>query len=259
MVQAPVNLSVCILTRNEEAHIAACMESASFAQEFIVVDDGSTDKTVEIAKVMGGGRTKVFFRGLEGDFGAQKTFAIEQATCDWVFLLDADERVTPELASEIQEIVRQDKQDACYDLRRSCKFFSKNLKYGTFRSSRIVRLAPRQGFTVEGRVHESCVSIYPTKKLNGWLEHLVFKDWENYIHKINQYSSIAAKQYFEAGKSSHFFTDIVFRPFWAFLKVYIFNLGFLDGKEGFVFSFGHSFYTMLKYVKLRSLIKDHRQ
>ena len=114
-------VSVLILARNEEKFIGACLDSVkNFADEIIVIDDCSTDKTAEICKSHG---AKVFQRALNGDWGAQQTFAVNQATCDWIFIIDADERVTPELATEIKNILRGDDKNFAYRVARLSYFW----------------------------------------------------------------------------------------------------------------------------------------
>lgn len=243
------SLSVLVLTHNEEDNIRECLESASFADEIIVVDDASSDGTVAIAENLG---AKVFHRRLNGDFGAQKTFAIQQATNDWVFILDADERFTPDLISEIQALI-QTSPNACYAVRRENRFLSGKATHGALRPDWVVRLMPKQGSTIEGKVHESLVTQLPTKKLEGYLIHYPYKDWHSYFVKFNKYTTLAAESYFQSGKLCSFIRDIVIRPILAFFKVYFINLGFLDGRLGFVFSVNHYFYTMMKYVKLYNL------
>ena len=245
------NLSILILTKNEEENIASCLKSCSFAREIIVVDDASIDNTVQIAEGLG---AKVFHRQLDGDFGAQKTFAIQQATSDWVFILDADERFTPQLVEEVKELVEREPNE-CFAVRRQNHFKTGKATHGVLRPDWVVRLMPREGSIIQGKVHEKLETSLPVNKLEGLLIHYPYKDWHSYLTKFDKYTTLAAEGYFKSGKRCSFIRDILFRPFWAFLKVYIFNRGFLDGKLGFIFSVNHYFYTLMKYVKLNSLEK----
>lgn len=246
------SLSVLVIARNEEDHIRECLESCSFAQETIVIDDESTDNTVAIAEGLG---AKVYHRRLNGDFGAQKTFAIQQATNDWVFILDADERFTPGAIEEIQALLKTDTK-ACYAIRRENRFLSGKATHGTLRADWVVRLMPKEGSVIEGKVHERLVTNLPTKKMNSHLLHYPYKDWDSYLAKLNKYTTLAAESYYQSGKRCSFVKDILSRPIWAFFKSYIINLGFLDGKLGFIFSVTHYFYTMMKYLKLYTLKKN---
>ena len=248
-----MSLSVLILTHNEEENIRECIESASFADEIVVVDDESSDKTVEIAASLG---AKIYHRRLAGDFGAQKTFAIQQATSDWVFVLDADERFTPGAIKEIQKVI-QSTPNVCYEIRRENCFMSGKATHGALRPDWVVRLMPRDGSVFEGKVHERQVSQFPIRQLEGYLIHYPYKDWHTYFVKFNKYTTLAANGYYQSGKRCCFVRDIVFRPVLAFVKTYVINLGFLDGRLGFVFSVTHSFYTMVKYLKLFNLEKTN--
>jgi len=242
-------LSVCILTHDEEENILECIRSASFAEEIVVIDDDSTDKTVEIAQSAG---AKVYKRSLAGDFGAQKSFAVEKASCPWVFILDADERFTDELAREVALEVASEPL-CCYAVRRSNRFVTGSASHGAMRPDLVVRLFPKEGSFFQGRVHEKLVTAAPQKELKSHLIHYPYKNWESYINKFNRYTTLAAQQYYASGRKCRVLRDIVLRPLGAFVKVYFLRLGFLDGALGFVFSFAHASYTMAKYVKLLAI------
>lgn len=239
-------VSVVLLTRNEEINIRDCLKSCAFANEVIVIDDGSTDETVSIATVLG---AKIFHRAMNGDWGAQQTYGIQQATQPWVFLLDADERVTPQLEQSIRKVVDADKRYASYMVQRENHFLSGNVAHGALRPDWVLRLMPKDGASVEGKVHPAIITPYPSQKLTGRLTHFPYRTWDSYYRKIDLYSRLAADKYQVEGKNCYFFRDIVLRPIWAFIKVYFLNRGFLDGKLGFIFSMNHYFYTMAKYVR----------
>ena len=141
-------LSVLILAKNEEKNIQDCIESVSFADEIIVIDDFSEDNTKIIADRLG---AKVIQRNMAGDWGSQQTFAIEQASYQWILFLDADERISTELAREIQEVVKSNRQVA-YWIRRENKFRNNSAKHGILRPDFVCRLMPRNGSRVEGYV-----------------------------------------------------------------------------------------------------------
>ena len=247
-------LSVVLLTHNEENNICDCLDSCCrFAQEIIVIDDASKDKTLELAKKYP--EVKIFERPLNGDFGAQKSFGIAQATCDWVFLIDADERVTPQLEAAICKCVESGEK-ASYWIQRENHFKNMVVRHGTMRPDWVLRLMPREGASVEGCVHETVQSIFPQKKITeGRLVHFPYRSWDQVYSKMNQYTHLAAIKLNEQGRSCGFFSHVVFRPFWAFIKVYFINLGFLDGKAGFIFAANHAAYTLLKYVRFYQLKK----
>ncbi len=247
-------ISVLIIARNEEKNISDCLDSVkNFADEIIVIDDFSTDRTVEICKNHG---AKIFQRALEGNFGAQKNFAIEQASCDWIFIIDADERATPELAAEIKKIVAEDNKKFAWKCARLSCFFGKYLRHGGWFPDYVTRLLPRIGTSVQGLVHEKIIHSCVEKKISTdkYLIHHTYRNWENYFSKMNNYSALMAKKMHDEGKTANFL-DIIGRPCWAFLRMYILRGGFLDGLLGFVMAAFNSVYVMQKYVKLYYLGK----
>ena len=246
-------ISVVLLTRNEERNVEACLRSCTFADEIIVVDDGSTDKTVALAEACG---ARVFHRALDGDWGAQKNFAIAQATRHWVFLIDADERVTPDLAGKIEECVARG-EDWAYWVQRHNRFKHIRAEHGTMRPDWVCRLVPKAHVSVKGLVHEEVRSDCPPEKIHGdGMIHYPYRDWDQYFRKFNAYTTLSAEKYQDQGKSVSFINGLLLKPLWAFIKIYFFNKGFLDGRIGFVFSMNHAFYTMTKYLKLY-FIKKH--
>ena len=221
-------LAVVILTKNEEKHIAACMASAAFADEILVIDSGSTMTD-------------------EG-FAGQRNFALTQTQADWVLYLDADERITPELAAEIESVIQADKQ-ACYAVKRWNIIFGQKMKHGDHGPDWCLRLFPRMQVRWDGVVHESPLTKLPQLKLAGAMHHYTYTDWVRYFDKFNQYTTLMARRMLDHGKRASF-TDILLHPAFAFIRFYILRLGFLDGKQGFIFAVNHYFYTMIKYVKL---------
>lgn len=229
-----------------------CLDCVAFAEEVVVVDDFSEDATAEIARERG---AKVFRRAMAGDWGAQQTFAIEQATRDWVLLLDCDERVTPELAAEIRERVACGKKTA-YEIRRLNHFKGIRVNHGVLRPDWVPRLMPRAGTRVEGFVHPKIVFPYPSEKLRAPLLHFTYETWRSYLGKFEKYTRLAAEKAFAEGKRAHFLRDVVLRPTFAFFKMYVLQGGFLDGKIGWILSANHYFYTEMKYVRLYFLQRE---
>lgn len=248
-----VDVSVIILAKNEEEKIGNCIKSCLFANEILVIDDGSSDKTVEIAKTLG---ARVLHRSMNGDWGAQQTFGIQQASFDWIFFIDADELCTPELAKEIEGVVTRNEQGE-YWIKRINKFVHNKATHGVLRPDYVSRLMPKKDSYVEGYVHPAIITPYSKKKLKAHMYHYTYDNWIQYLNKLNNYTTLAAEKYKKDNKKCGFFKDIVFRPAWAFIKMYILNKGFMDGKMGWILSVNHYFYTMNKYVKLYYLYKSN--
>ncbi|HAH70398.1 MAG TPA: beta-1,4-glucosyltransferase [Succinivibrionaceae bacterium] len=242
-------LSVIVLAYNEEDNLPDCLKSASFAAEIILVDSGSTDKSDDIAKSFG---CKILQRPLNGDYAAQRNFAIAHASNEWVMMLDADERITSELAEEIKEAVLSN-QDFCWRISRENHFVEGKVLHGVLRPDKVERLFKKSSAKYEGSVHERLQCPFPKKELQGRLIHFPYKSWEIHLDKMNRYTTMLAQKYAAQGKNSNFLSGIMIKPLWAFLKTYVVHLGFLDGKLGFEFCLLHGFYTLEKYIKLRSI------
>lgn len=247
-----LDLSVLILAKNEEKNIEDCIRSCLFANEIIVIDDNSTDATKQIAERLG---AKVINRSMNGNWGAQQIFAIQQAQYKWIFFIDADERCTPELAAEITLAVEAGEKYA-YWIKRKNKFRYNKVSHGSLRPDYVCRLMPAEGSYVEGFVHPAIITPYANKKLKKYMYHYTYDNWVQYFNKLNHYTTLAAEKYKNQNKSVSFTKDILLRPVWAFIKTYIFDKGFLDGKLGWIFAINHAYYTMLKYVKLYYLYRS---
>ena len=244
-------LTVIILVRNEEDNISDCIDSCSFASEVLIIDDNSSDRTIEIAQKKGN-FVRILHRSMNGDWGAQQTFGINQARNDWILFLDADERISTELKNNIISIFPSI-DNCCYWVQRKNYFNSEQVSHGILRPDWVARLMPTKGSRVEGLVHPKIICPYENRRLKGYLLHHPYKSWDHYFSKFNKYTKLSAEKYFASGRRCSFFRDIILRPLWAFLKVYFINKGFLDGKYGLVFSIYHYFYTMTKYVRLYEL------
>ena len=248
-----INLSVLILANNEEQNIEDCIKSVSFASDILVIDDFSDDKTKEIAEKLG---ARVIQRAMKGDWGGQQTFAIQEAKEEWILFLDADERISEPLGKEIEDTIGKNKKVA-YWIQRANKFRYNHATHGVLRPDFVCRLMPAKDVRVEGYVHQAIIHNYPNEKLHNLMYHYTYDNWNQYFGKFNNYTKLAVEKYKDAGKKVNFFTDIVLRPIWAFIKVYFIEGGFLDGKMGWILSVNHYFYTMTKYVKLYYLYKSN--
>lgn len=244
-------LAVLILTYNEEKNIRSCVESVRFADEIIIIDSGSTDKTISIAKELG---AKCVVHEMSEGFAAQRNFALTQTTADWVLFLDADERITPALAQEIGEKI-QEVTPYAYNILRRNIVFDQMVSYGGHSPDLSLRLYPKDAIQWQGIVHEQAVVTLPIQKLKHEMYHHTYTSWEKYFTKFNQYTTLMAKQMNEQGKIASF-KDILLRPAAGFIKFYLLKSGWRDGRIGFILAVFHGFYTMAKYVKLYYLQKE---
>lgn len=243
-------LSVITLALNEERNIAECLESVKWADEIIVVDSGSTDKTVELAKHYTQHVLTVEWKG----YGATKNFALDRASGEWILWLDADERVPKELAAEIQAVLRTDDSLVNgYSVPRRAVFLGKWIKHCGWYPGRIIRLFRRtkSRFT-ESNVHEQISVEGKIGELKNDLLHFTDPNLYHYFSKFNRYTSLAAKDLHSAGKRFSLY-DILVRPPFMFFKMYIVKRGFLDGLQGFILCIVSSAYVFTKYAKLWEL------
>lgn len=253
------NLSLVIIAMNAEASIEQCLKSASWIRHKIVVDSGSTDRTVEIARQCG---ATVIHQDWLG-FGPQKQFAVMQAPTDWVLCLDTDEFLTEELSQSIRDLFSSDKPRAdAYKVARRNKFLGRYLRYGEGYPDWLTRLFDRRKAQYsDDPVHETVLGIngkIRTEKLSGDLMHDPADSISYYIEKRNRYTDIQARLLVESGKHVSP-SEIMFSPFLRFLKYFFFKRGFLDGIPGFIYiSFG-CLEAYLKYIKAFSLQKKKNQ
>lgn len=247
------NLTVVVLTKNEEKNIVEVIVNAQqVTNKVLIVDSGSTDKTVELAEAAG---AKVVYRAWDNDFSAQRNFALEHVDTEWVLYLDADERMNDELIQDIKKVLNTSKK-AMYRLIRRNSAFGRDFKYGVLGPDSVVRLFPKDEVHWEEKVHERPVGDLPIITLKGFLKHYTYTDFDQYISKMNAYSTIGAQNNKAKNKKVGVIKDLVLRPFLAFVKMYILKKGFLEGWLGFVLCLNYANYTLNKYTKLKLLNED---
>jgi glycosyltransferase involved in cell wall biosynthesis len=243
------SLSVILITKNEAANIRACVESVAWADEIIVVDSGSTDDTVAICKQLG---AQVHVHDWPG-FGVQKNRALGYATKDWVLSLDADERVTPELRAEIENILRSEQKVDSYFVPRLSNYCGRFMRHSGWYPDLLLRLFLRgKARFSDDLVHERLIVEGETDKLQGLLLHYAFDDLEEVLHKVNQYSSAGAQMMQRRGRQASL-TGAVLRGIWSFIRTYVLRGGFLDGREGFMLAVSNAEGTYYRYLKLMLL------
>lgn len=250
-----MNLSVITLAKNEERNIRDCLQSVQFADEWIVIDDCSADATAQIAQKMG---ASVYQRAMNGDYASQYNFAVDKVTGDWILIVDADERVTPELKEEILRAM-QGPKNAGYVISHLNMVMGKPLRHGGWYSNGGLRLFPRGTVVHEGLVHSQMKHSLNLHRLKSPYFHYPYPTWERYFQKFNAYTQLSAQDNYRKGKRANFFFDVMLRPWVAFFKMYILKSGWRDGKIGFVLAVFHFFYTMAKYVRLYYIREEQGQ
>ena len=247
-----IRLSVAIITKNEAENLPACLGSIKFADQIVVVDSGSTDDTIKIASDFG---CCVFIEEWQG-FGPQKQFAIDKCKHRWVLVLDADERIPPETAIVIGDIVSKGSDDAA-----GYSFPRKNWSQGRWikhlwGGDRVVRLFQKDsGRMTPVAVHESVEATGKVEALGVPIEHYTESDLSKILIKIDHYSTLGAREAFAAGKTSTVWSAS-FRAVLAFFQSYFLKLGVLDGAQGFTLSITDSVNKFFKYAKLGELRKQ---
>jgi glycosyltransferase involved in cell wall biosynthesis len=242
-----LSLSVVIITKNEESNLARTLQSVAWADEIVILDSGSTDRTREIAESF---HAKFFVEEWKG-FAAQKNSALQKATGDWILSLDADEEVELALASEIQQTLLQNNSVTGFWIPRKNFFLGRWIRHGGFYPDPKLRLFRRGAGQFEDRlVHEDIRISGRTAKLQNHLLHHAYPTLESYLEHMNRYSSLGAEMAVAANRRAGFsFLDIVIRPHLTFFYNYILRAGFLDGREGLLLHLYHANYVSWKYAK----------
>lgn len=244
-------ISATIIALNEEKNIRACLESVKWADEIVVSDTGSNDKTVEICGEFG---AKVFNDEWLG-FGMQKNLCQERAGSEWILNLDADERITPELKDEILDTVKNAGKEG-YFIPRMNYFGGRWIRHCGWYPDHNLRLYRKaSGRFSEKKVHEAVVLEGDAGYLKNPLIHLTYTDIADYILRMQRYSTLSAEEMHKLGRGAGP-VDLFLRPVFTFFKMFILKKGFLDGTEGAVLSGLYACYTFTKYAKLREMKRN---
>lgn len=239
-------ISALAITYNEEEHIERFIKSLSFADEIIIVDAHSTDKTVDIAKSLG---ANVIIRDFE-NFSSQKNFAIEQAKHDWIVFFDLDELISPELAQEIQSKISSNNDAVAYKVKRNFYFMGKRINYSGFQNDAVVRVFKKTaGRYNSNLVHETLEVNGKTETLKQSSDHFSYKNFDLYNEKLTRYSKLQAETLYQQNvrpNAFHFFI----KPWWRLFHQFCIKLGFLDGKEGFILAYLSAFAVFKRYLFL---------
>jgi len=241
-----MRISVTVITKNEEHNIARCLGSVPFADEIIVVDCGSADRTVEAAQRF---TDRIIFHEWAGHV-RQKQFAVEQAAHDWIFSLDADEEVSPELAQALERLKTTEPAADAYTVKRRVFYLGKWIKHSGWYPDRRIRLFNRRRAHWGGiDPHDEVRCAGPVGRLEADLLHYSYRDLAHHLAVINNYTTIMADRYAEKGRRATWL-DLLFRPPFAFLKKFVLQAGFLDGWHGLLICALTAYYVFAKYAKL---------
>ncbi|KKQ35183.1 MAG: Glycosyl transferase family 2 [Microgenomates group bacterium GW2011_GWA2_37_6] len=245
-----MNISAVLIVKDEEKNIVDCLDSLSFVDEIVVVDDNSTDRTIELAERLAKEKAiKIFKRELDNDFSAQRSFGVEKTTNDWVLFVDADERVTKELATEINESLTPNTEYGGFLIPRIDFMWGKQLKHGETGNIKLLRLFDKQKGSLKGKVHE----IWETKNkvgvLSSPIKHYPHPTVGDFLQEINFYSDLRSRELFEKGEKSNLFSIIIYTKA-KFLQNYFLKRGFLDGTPGFIHAILMSLHSFLVRGKL---------
>jgi glycosyltransferase involved in cell wall biosynthesis len=239
-----VRLSAIIITKNEEANIGACLDGLAFCDERIVVDAGSTDRTTTIATGKG---ARVVTHDWQG-FGAQKNFALSLATADWVLSVDADERVSPALAREIERAIADGRADG-FAIPRLSSFVGREMRHSGWFPDHVLRLFRRgKARFSDDLVHERVICDGAVARLSEQLAHHSVTRLEDAISRVDRYSTAGAEMLVASGRRVSFAQGIT-HGLWSFFRAYVLRLGFLDGREGFLLAVANAEGTYYRYMK----------
>ncbi|OGM16577.1 hypothetical protein A2V55_00060 [Candidatus Woesebacteria bacterium RBG_19FT_COMBO_37_29] len=240
-------LSAIILTKNEEVNIEDCIKSLSFCDEIIVIDDNSSDGTINLARRM---NAVVYPRELNDDYSAQRNFGLEKANYSWCLFVDADERVSPELKNEILNVTRFKNTNIMgYFIRRKDFIWGKRIDHGEPGNITLLRLARKGAGKWKRIVHEYWDVLGKTETLKSWLYHYPHTTLRDYLQLVNKYTTLHARANYNEHKKSSIL-KIIFIPKGKFIYNYLIKLGFLDGIQGLIISFMMSFHSFLSWSKL---------
>jgi glycosyltransferase involved in cell wall biosynthesis len=250
-----VSLSIVVIAKDEESSIRRCVESVRWADEIVVVDGGSSDRTAQIATECG---ARVHVTSEWPGFGQQKNRALELATGDWILSLDADEWVTPTLRAEIQQALAGPGEIAAFRIPRRSSYCGRFMRHSGWWPDRVTRLFRRgRARFSDDLVHERLIVDGAVGTLQEPLMHEAIRDLEDALGKMNVYSTAGALMQLERGGTASL-TGAVLHGAWAFFRAYVWHAGFLDGRAGFMLAVSNaegSYYRYLKLMLLRERTK----
>ncbi|MBZ5584872.1 MAG: glycosyltransferase family 2 protein [Acidobacteriia bacterium] len=244
-----MKITATIITLNEERNIASAIESLRCADEILIVDSGSVDRTTELAQNLGARVIEANWRGYSG----QKNWAAEQSSHDWILSLDADEALSEALDAEILALKKSSPQYDAYTMPRLARYLGRWIYHSGWYPDRKIRLYRREKSRFVGNfVHESVEVEGRVGRLENDILHFTCESLSEHVKTMERYTTLAAQE-LAARKIKIPLTRLIFDPAWTFVKTYFFQRGFLDGPEGLTIAQMAAFYTFLKYAKARNM------
>lgn len=248
------DLTVVVLTKNEEFNIISFLDNVKkVTNNVLVVDSGSSDNTVALAENHG---CKVVYRKWDDDFSAQRNFALKYVNTKWILYLDADERLDNKLMNNISKVIKSDERKQ-YEFYREVHAFGFKYKYGIFKPDKVIRMFQTNSVIWKNKIHERPECNYPKCLLEGYIIHYTYKNWQHWLDKLGQYTTIWAEENFSKGKRICLI-EVLLHGIYGFISAYIVKRGFLDGWAGFFSSLQHFLYTIIKYLKLYEIQNNQK-
>jgi glycosyltransferase involved in cell wall biosynthesis len=242
-------LTAIVTTFNEEVNVKACLESLDFADEILLVDSFSTDRTLAIARAFPGGKLRIVQREYFGS-AAQKNWAMDQVSTPWILIVDADERVPEALAGEIQSVLEAGPTAKHYFIRRQNFFLGRLIRHSGWSTDKVVRLFERGAARYPNRrVHADLATHGPTPTLAHPMLHETYRSMDQALEKLHRYATWAAADAYRANRSPGPI-ELVFRPVWRFFRMYVVQAGFLDGRHGLVLCALQAYGVFLKWARV---------
>ena len=241
-------LAAVIITFNEEANLASCLESLSgTVDQIIVLDSGSGDSTLEIARLFGA--TVAVSSDWHG-FGNQKNQALSMANTDWILSIDADERLTPELAKEIRSVINDTHASTCFSIPRRSWYCGRFIRFSGWSPDYVDRLFKNgMAHFSNDLVHERLLHLGPSKRLQNTLLHYSFRNFSQVLVKLDRYSTASAAQAYAKGKRANVYSAVCHGS-WSFFRTFVLKGGFLDGSHGLALAISNAEGTYYKYLKI---------
>jgi glycosyltransferase involved in cell wall biosynthesis len=242
-----MKLSVILITKNEALNLKACLDSVAFADQIVIVDSGSTDGTLEIARNAG---AQIIQTTDWPGFGPQKNRALAAADGDWILSIDADERITPALAAEIKAVLQDKQAAAAYEIPRKSWYCGRFIEHAGWAPDYVTRLVRQGKAKFSGDlVHERILVDGATAKLKTPMLHYSFRDFSQVLNKVDLYSTLSARQRYGSGQRSSV-GNAVLHGFAAFIRTYLFKRGFLDGSHGLALAISNAEGSYYRYLKI---------